>query len=496
MLPGATSPETSPGHPIGQLVGVIANYELVREVGRDEFGMIWEAREVRSHHPVSVKVFRTESRPGARRPRGEGDRRAPTAELELGDLVHSAAHGPCRLAGNVVRKTREGNREFVGLRRCDDHAVVLVPVEQLPALELMRRASGARLSTEHLEILSHRNIATFHAYRYVLGGQVLVIEPLRGCTLAKRLERGPLPFPEALRIAVAVTGGLAHAHRKGFSHRKLTPFDVLLWDDGPVKLDVGTGGTLWSQQIVRGSAPYMAPEQWQGVLGDKRSDVFTLGVIVFKMLSGSLPFPDDGGTAIQGPNPAPALQFAASTTPTGLRPLLEAIDAGASAGLESQQLQGALERLGKLVAQMLEKDPDRRPRNAATLLPSLVAVQRAVAAAPSSMTEAVLVTSLDCARFAEVLEELAFRGESPAGSVRDHLAACTSCTQRWERERALYAMPSELSNRVLAMAAGESPRTDMPDTTCDDTARPPTALRGVFGSRRKKATPAPRRRNR
>ena len=147
--------------------------------------------------------------------------------------------------------------------------------------------------------LSHPNIVTLFDAGRAPQGPYLVMELLRGCTLARRPDPGPLPLREALRIAIEVAKGLAHAHAHGVVHRDLTPGNIFLCEDGQVKvLDLGLAHAFGHRKIDGGTPSYMAPEQRRGAPEDERTDVFAMGVILVEMLTGELPFPADGGKSL------------------------------------------------------------------------------------------------------------------------------------------------------------------------------------------------------
>lgn len=181
------------------------------------------------------------------------------------------------------------------------------------AFKLVRAGSGsgedhARAEAEAVAQLQHPNLVTLHDVGRCDHGPYLILELLRGETLTTRLARGPLPAPEAIGIAVQMARGLAHAHGEGVVHRDLKPSNVFLCERGPVKLlDFGLAHAFGRSWSSGGTSAYMSPERWREAPEDERSDVFTLGVVLHQMLTGTLPFPDDGGRSVCGPDPAPAL---------------------------------------------------------------------------------------------------------------------------------------------------------------------------------------------
>ncbi len=168
--------------------------------------------------------------------------------------------------------------------------------------------------------LNHPNLAGIHGVEEQDGARHLVLEYVEGESLADRLERGPLPVDEAVEYAVQIAAGLEAAHDAGVIHRDLKPANVIITPDGQAKvLDFGLArtapdpmssrGTLDSPTMttppprhsptfegaILGTAAYMSPEQARGRSVDKRTDIWSFGVLLYEMLAGSSPF--DGETA-------------------------------------------------------------------------------------------------------------------------------------------------------------------------------------------------------
>lgn len=170
-------------------------------------------------------------------------------------------------------------------------------------------ASGDATSRERFErearmasALSHPNICPLFDVGEQDGQSYLVMECLQGQTLAIWLQDGPLAIDRALAIAAQAADGLAHAHAAGVIHRDLKPGNVMVLPDGNVKiLDFGlarkvanetdvTTMNLTAPGGVSGTVAYMSPEQTLGKRLDHRSDIFSLGVVLYEMLCGRRPF--------------------------------------------------------------------------------------------------------------------------------------------------------------------------------------------------------------
>jgi tRNA A-37 threonylcarbamoyl transferase component Bud32 len=133
------------------------------------------------------------------------------------------------------------------------------------------------------------------------GVAYIVMQLVEGQTLRRLLdERGQLPVRDAVRIATQVADALEHAHRHGLVHRDIKPANVLVANDGQVKVTdfgiakaIGAGDDLTRTGMVVGTARYLAPEQVNGDPVDGRADVYALGLVLYEMLTGSLPFAGD-----------------------------------------------------------------------------------------------------------------------------------------------------------------------------------------------------------
>ena len=148
--------------------------------------------------------------------------------------------------------------------------------------------------------LTHPNVVTIHEVGEDGGRHFIAMEYLEGESLRDRLRReSRLPVDEALRIAIAVANGLDYAHQHGVIHRDVKPDNVHLLTEGGVKLmDFGIARitfepTLTADGQIFGTPSYMSPEQVRGKGIDARTDIFSLGVMLYEMVSGQKPFTGD-----------------------------------------------------------------------------------------------------------------------------------------------------------------------------------------------------------
>ncbi len=145
--------------------------------------------------------------------------------------------------------------------------------------------------------LDHPNICTIHEIDVAADGQMFIaMAYYPGETLKKKIQRGPLPVPEAVDLAMQVARGLAKAHQQGIAHRDIKPANVLVTEEGVVKIvDFGLAQLddatkLTKSDSTLGTPAYMSPEQAQRMPGDHRSDIWSLGVLLYEMVAGRVPF--------------------------------------------------------------------------------------------------------------------------------------------------------------------------------------------------------------
>ncbi len=146
--------------------------------------------------------------------------------------------------------------------------------------------------------LDHENIVTIYDIDEVQGRPFIVMEYVEGEDLEQHLQRkGPMPVTRAAEVVLEVTKALDHAHHKGMVHRDIKPGNILLSKDGRIKLtDFGLAMEMGKQEVigedgtVTGTPHYASPEQIQGFPVDGRSDIYSLGVTFYAMLTGIRPF--------------------------------------------------------------------------------------------------------------------------------------------------------------------------------------------------------------
>jgi eukaryotic-like serine/threonine-protein kinase len=202
--------------------------------------------------------------------------------------------------------------------------------------------------------LAHPNIVNLYTYGETEGRPYMVLEYLPGGSLEDRLVEGRLlPDAETESVSRDIAAGLAHAHARGLVHRDLKPANILFDDEDRAKIAdfgiarIADAGTLTEAGTLVGTAAYMSPEQAQGLPATPASDVYAFGVILFRMLTGVLPF--------TGPSTMELVAQHVNAVPpavTDLRP-------------------DAPPHLAALADAALAKDPAARPHDGAALAAEL-----------------------------------------------------------------------------------------------------------------------------
>jgi eukaryotic-like serine/threonine-protein kinase len=155
-----------------------------------------------------------------------------------------------------------------------------------------------RAEATSLARLNHPNITTLYALLPEGRNLYMIMELVRGDTLDTLLKKrnGPFTIRESLAIVAQAADGLAYAHSMGIIHRDIKPANLMITESGLLKImDFGIARVRGSQRLTRdgsmvGTLAYMAPEQLRGEPGDERSDLYSLAIVLYEMLSGSTPF--------------------------------------------------------------------------------------------------------------------------------------------------------------------------------------------------------------
>lgn len=215
--------------------------------------------------------------------------------------------------------------------------------------------------------LNHPNIVTIHDAGRTDDLAYIAMEYLNGRTLQEILDAGvTLPVERCAEIAARIADGLAFAHANGVVHRDIKPANIMVFDNGTVKIaDFGVAliptGSQTMDGMTCGSPKYMSPEQINSSKVDGRSDIFSLGVVLYEMLVGRPPFTGDNLNAIlfQVLNSAPPL-------PSSYNP-------------------GLPQGFDRIVARALAKNPDKRYQNAGQMAADLRKWRRIVKASQKEL---------------------------------------------------------------------------------------------------------------
>ena len=181
----------------------------------------------------------------------------------------------------------------------------------------------------------------------------IVMELVEGITLKKYIEkRGRLPYKEAVSIAIQVANGMDAAHKHNIVHRDIKPQNIIISKEGKVKVTdfgiakVASAATI-NTSASMGSVHYISPEQARGGYSDERSDIYSLGITLFEMLTGTVPFDGDSAVSV-------AVQHIQDSIP-----------------LPSQLVEGVPVSVDKIVLKCTQKKTDRRYQSAAELIVDL-----------------------------------------------------------------------------------------------------------------------------
>ncbi|HET7453548.1 MAG TPA: protein kinase [Thermoanaerobaculia bacterium] len=243
--------------------------------------------------------------------------------------------------------------------------------DDVPMLERFKREARAASS------LNHPGICTVYAIEQHDGRPFIVMELIKGSTLAEKMGRQPFPVAQLLDYGIQIADALESAHSKGIAHRDLKPANFMVNDRGQVKiLDFGLakveqtaaaergsedsqlvteaprGGPLTVAGTVMGTVHYMSPEQTRGQLTDARTDLFSLGAVLYQMATGEMPF--------QGDTDAVVFEAILNRSPKPLGEVNSAMPA----------------ELGAILEKALEKDRQLRYQSATDLKTDLLRLRK------------------------------------------------------------------------------------------------------------------------
>jgi serine/threonine protein kinase len=287
-----------------------------------------------------------------------------------GPTEHDPTAESHRLVGGRYRLGDVLGRSLMSEVRRGEDTLLLRPV----AIKLLRDdgdpRSVARFEREAqiLARLHHPNIVVVFDTGVDGADRFIVMELIEGLTLRELLDDGALAPERAAEITSSVASALEFAHGRGIVHRDVKPANILLPRDGGVKLvDMGIARLLSAEALTLtmtalGTARYMSPEQARGEPLDGRSDIYSLGCVLFEMLTGRTPF--------EG-NPV-ALSYAHANTPS---PRARSIDPVVPS------------KMDEVVAAMLEKAPADRPQTAEDVRRSLADAAARGTVEPAALTE-------------------------------------------------------------------------------------------------------------
>ena len=209
--------------------------------------------------------------------------------------------------------------------------------------------------------LDHPNICTIHEINETAEGQIFIcMSYYEGVTLKKKIEHEPLTLEEAIGIAECIVRGLVKAHGNSVVHRDIKPANILVTADGQVKiLDFGLAKLAGQKRLTRtgttvGTVAYMSPEQTRGDAITFSTDIWSLGVVLYEMITGRLPFEGEYEQAV--------IYSIVNEPPRSIRDLRSDVPF----------------ELEQVVIKALAKDPDERYVQASDILSDLGSIKRTI----------------------------------------------------------------------------------------------------------------------
>ncbi len=229
-------------------------------------------------------------------------------------------------------------------------AVKILKEEYLANEEFTRRFKN---ESKAIAILSHPNIVKVYDVSFGERLQYIVMEYIDGITLKEYVDQQPeFKWKEAVHFTVQILRALQHAHDKGIVHRDIKPQNIMLLPDGTIKV-ADFGIARFSRQDIRatrstdkaiGSVHYISPEQARGEITDEKADIYSVGVMLYEMLTGKLPFEADSAVSVA------IMQLQSEAKPP------RQVNAAIPEGLED------------ITVKAMQKDPSKRYQSAAEML--------------------------------------------------------------------------------------------------------------------------------
>lgn len=351
--------------------------------------------------------------------------------------------GPCDITGRLGEGGMGEVYRAHDARLGRDIALkVLRPEVARDAVRLERFTREGRA----VAALNHPHIVTIHSTEEADGVRFLTMEMVEGQALDALIPHDGLPVARFLQLALPLADALTAAHQKQITHRDLKPGNVMVAADGRLKvLDFGlarfepgaaepaiaaTRSVLTSEGTLVGTMPYMSPEQIEGRALDARSDLFSLGVMFYEMLSGARPF--------AGPSSAALMSAILRDAPPPL----------------TETRADVPEALARLVARCLEKRPEDRVQTARDVFNELRHLQQQIESGPPRTPGGVAAAATDPSPRVAVLPFTA-RGGDLATSLAEGLTDdVTTGLSRFPHLRVVPASSAAILTPETAMRAG------------------------------------------
>ena len=276
----------------------------------------------------------------------------------------------------ILEKLGEGGMGVVYLAE-DLHLERKVAIKFLPhhISARMEDIERFKIEAKAAASLSHPNITTIHAIEESSDQTFIVMEYIEGIELSDKIKSGPCSIEDVVNISLKIAEALEAAHKKGIVHRDIKSQNIMITSEGNVKImdfgvaKIGKGSQNTKSGVTVGTLGYIPPEQIRGAEADARSDIFSFGVVIYEMLTGTLPFDAEYEAAtfhlILNEPPKP-IKNCGSDVP---------------------------ERLCNIIRRSLEKDPDNRYQSVSELLTDLYRMEEPVSR--DNVTQPRLNTEVD-----------------------------------------------------------------------------------------------------